>query len=108
MQITKTIAAAAAAASVAAGLIASSAATAEARPGCVSRAEFRNTNNGATLLNLEYRYETHGRLEGQGGGYKHKSYRACYGPDTARVYISYRHYNQAWRVDYKYYVADPD
>lgn len=78
---------------------------AEATYGCVTRGEFRNTRVNTTLLTLERRYETHGRLEFQGGGYKDKSYRACYGGNYARVWISYRHHHGAWRVEKKYYFS---
>jgi len=77
--------------------------SAEATYGCVTRGEFRNTRTNTTLLTLEYRYETNGRLEYQGGGYKTKTYRACYGSDLARVWITYRHHHDAWRVDSKSY-----
>lgn len=72
--------------------------------GCVTRGELRNTRINTTLLTLENRYETSGRLESQGGGYKAKSYRACYGGDYARVWITYRHHHDAWRVNDKWYM----
>ena len=84
-------------------LIAVPAPSAQATWGCVSAGEFRGTRVNTTLLTLEYRYETNGRLVGQGQGLKFKSYRACYGGYDARVHITYRHHHDAWRVDGKWY-----
>ncbi|UNX56552.1 hypothetical protein MF406_18030 (plasmid) [Georgenia sp. TF02-10] len=77
--------------------------SAHAVPGCVTKGEFRQVASGRTLLWVEARFDTHGRLEHQGGGYKTKSYRPCWGPDTGRYQVTYRHYRQAWRLDWKSY-----
>ncbi len=96
-----------AATSVAATTLAFAAPAADATVGCVTRGEFRNTRVNTTLLTLENFYETNGRLDSQGSGYKSKSYRACYGGSEARVYITYRHHHDAWRVDSKFYSRFP-
>jgi hypothetical protein len=71
--------------------------------GCVTREEFRLVSTGKTLLWVEARFDTHGRLEYQGGGYKTKSYLACTGPDWGRYGVYYRHHHGAWRLDSKWY-----
>lgn len=76
---------------------------AESWNGCVTWNEFRRATTGKTLLWVEARFDTHGRLEHQGGGYKTKSYRACTGSEWGRFGVQYRHHHDAWRVDYKWY-----
>jgi hypothetical protein len=72
-------------------------------PGCVTRQEFGLVTTGKTLLWVEARFDTHGRLESQGYGYKTKSYRACYEDRWARFEVTYRHYRAAWRLEFKRY-----
>lgn len=89
-------------------LVATAAAPSAATHDCVSRNEFRRAHSPWTLLRTEAVFDTHGRLVYQGDGFKEKRYRACYGPDTGRVTIVYRHHHDAWRVEWKFYNADPD
>ncbi len=99
----KIIAALALAVGLIAPVVAAPAPSAEAWAGCVTRDEFRRAAVGKTLLWVEARFDTHGRLEYQGSGYKTKSYRACWGPVTGRYEVTYRHHHDAWRVEWKSY-----
>ena len=89
-------------------VIATASAPAEAREGCVTRNEFKRTKDNWTLLKTEAVYDTHGRVESQGEGWRDKSYPACWGSDDARVSVTYLHHHDAWRVTYKWYTNPSD